>query len=89
MVEFRSMRSLSKAVSSSALLPGGFDHRGYHTEDSHYESFYQQQDRRGPRQENQTVRNPKTYGPVSPKTVEALGQLHKQWLLKSEVFVDG
>jgi hypothetical protein len=46
----------------------GFGHGGYYVGDGRYGSVGHQQDRRAPRQENQTVRNANSDYHVSPKT---------------------
>jgi hypothetical protein len=60
-------------------------HGGYHAGDDCYEGVDQKQNK----QENRMVRYHKLDGPVSPRTAEALGQQHKQWVCKMVVSVDG
>jgi hypothetical protein len=64
-------------------------HGGYNTEDGHYASVGHLQDRGASRQENQMVQNLKLDGPVSPKTVVALGHQRKYWVPKNRSSADG
>jgi hypothetical protein len=50
----------------------GFSHGGYYTEDGRYGSVSHQQDRKSPRQDNQTVQNAKLNHLVSPKATKPL-----------------
>jgi hypothetical protein len=67
----------------------GCVHGAYYTGDDRYRSVGQQQDRRGHRQENRTVQNPKLDHPVSLKAPAASGQQHKQWIHKLGSSTDG
>jgi hypothetical protein len=54
-----------------------FGHGGYYTGDDRYGSVDYQQDKKGPRQENRTIRNAKLGHPVSLKATTTSGQQHK------------
>jgi hypothetical protein len=67
----------------------GFGHGDYCIGDDCYGSVGHQQDRKAPRQKNQTVRNAKRDHPVSLKTTTASDQQHKQWVPEAVSSVDG
>jgi hypothetical protein len=52
----------------------GFGHKRYDIGDGRYGSVSHQQDRKAPRQENQTVQNVKLYHIISPKATTASAQ---------------